>query len=66
MMKFIFYIAIVINGLPLAMISPFYPPLANSRGLSATLIGLVMAMRPVGQLGITFVSGIFMNKVILY
>lgn len=47
-MRCLFYFAILVNGLPLAMIAPFYPPLAIERGMGANIVGMVMAVRPLG------------------
>ena len=38
----------LISGIPLALIAPFYPPLAENRGVDAVIIGLVLAMHPIG------------------
>ena len=47
-MKKSFFILYILNALPLAIISPFYPPLASSRGINTGLIGFIMAIFSVG------------------
>ena len=42
-----FYLGILLNGFPISMIAPFYPPLAYSRGLSTLMIGLIFALHPI-------------------
>ena len=62
-MLVIYSICTVLSGIPMAMIAPFYPPLAYSKGVDPIFIGLVLAMHPFGQLTTTLFLGKYMSKV---
>ena len=47
-MLIIYSICTILSGIPLAMIAPFYPPLAHNRGVDPSFIGMVLAMHPIG------------------
>ena len=42
---------------------PFYPPLAESKGLSNTLIGIIFIFSPIGSTISSFILGKAMNNV---
>jgi MFS family permease len=52
-----------ISALTLAIIAPFFPPLAEQNGLSTDTIGLILSANPFGAVIASLLLGYFLNKV---
>lgn len=58
MLFIVLVIANIISIANIALIAPFFPPLAEEAGISPEMVGLVLSMNPIGA----FVASLYLGK----
>ena len=61
-----FFIGTVLEFMAISIISPFYPPLANKKNVSDSMIGLIFSIHPIGEFIASLIIGKKMNNVLLF
>jgi len=66
-MDILFYLLLLENAVStvtVSVIAPFFPPMAESKGISTETVGLVLAANPIGAFLASIVLARFLNRVL--